>query len=107
MRLKFCAACGSKDDLHHHDLVIRSEGGGGGEDGDPAGLVTLCNGCHYRLHQRQLPDTGNADTMIQLNRGIKHDGTKFYAVDVGQYVSEDFLSWSFCSEEDAQNFKRS
>ena len=26
MRLTFCAACGSKDDLQHHDLVTRSEG---------------------------------------------------------------------------------
>jgi len=66
MKLKFCVVCGSKDDLHHHDLVIRSEGGGGDEDGDPSSLVTLCNGCHYRLHERQLPDTGNADTLIQL-----------------------------------------
>ena len=26
MRLTFCAACGSKDDLQHHHLVTRSEG---------------------------------------------------------------------------------
>jgi hypothetical protein len=27
MRLAFCAACGSAEDLHHHHLVTRSEGG--------------------------------------------------------------------------------
>jgi hypothetical protein len=74
MKLKFCVACGSKDDLHHHHLVIRC----GSEDGDPSSLVTLCNGCHYRLHERQMPDTGNADTLIQFSNGIKHDG---FAID--------------------------
>lgn len=27
MKLAFCAACGSTEDLQHHHLVIRSEGG--------------------------------------------------------------------------------
>jgi hypothetical protein len=27
MKLTFCAACGSRDDLQHHHLVTRAEGG--------------------------------------------------------------------------------
>ena len=88
MRLDFCTACGSKNDLHHHHLIIRCAS----ENEDDPSSVTLCTGCHDRLHERQWPDTGLADTIIQFNRGIEPDGTKFYTIGVGQNVSEDFLS---------------
>ena len=37
MKLTFCVACGSEDDLQHHHLVTRAEGGGD----DAAYLITL------------------------------------------------------------------
>jgi 5-methylcytosine-specific restriction endonuclease McrA len=49
MRLTFCAACGSTDDLQHHHLVARSEGG----SNDETNLITLCYGCHAKLHERR------------------------------------------------------
>ena len=45
MKLAFCVACGSTDDLHHHHLVPRSKGG----SDDEANLITLCTGCHDKL----------------------------------------------------------
>jgi len=33
MKLAFCAACGSLDDLQHHHLVTRGEGGSDDEIG--------------------------------------------------------------------------
>jgi hypothetical protein len=47
MKLPFCVACGTKDDLQHHHLVTRAEGGGDEE----ANLITL-----YRL-PRQIAST--------------------------------------------------
>jgi hypothetical protein len=49
MRLKFCAACGATEDLQHHRLETRAEGGGGVE----RNLITLCPGCHAKLHERR------------------------------------------------------
>jgi hypothetical protein len=49
MRLTFCVACGATDDLQHHHLVTRAEGG----SNDPSNLITLCSGCHFKLHGRQ------------------------------------------------------
>ena len=49
MRLTFCAACGSKDDLQHHHLVTRSEG----DSDDERNLITLCNPCHAKLRERR------------------------------------------------------
>jgi hypothetical protein len=49
MKLGFCVACGSADDLQHHHLVTRAEGG----SNDETNLITLCCGCHLKLHQRQ------------------------------------------------------
>jgi 5-methylcytosine-specific restriction endonuclease McrA len=48
MKLTFCAACGSKDDLQHHHLVMRSGGGS-----DESNLITLRCDCHKKLHERQ------------------------------------------------------
>jgi hypothetical protein len=55
MKLSFCAACGSTDDLQHHHLVIRAEGGSD-EDWN---LITLCASCHAKLHERQWNGTYN------------------------------------------------
>ena len=60
MRLKFCVACGSKDDLQHHRLVMRSEGGGNEE----TNLITLCFGCHAKLHERRIDGAYNASERI-------------------------------------------
>ena len=49
MRLAFCAACGSKDDLRHHHLVTRSEG----DSDDERNLITLCDPCHAKLRERR------------------------------------------------------
>ena len=49
MRLAFCVACGSGNDLQHHHLVTREEGG----SNDETNLITLCVGCHDKLHRRQ------------------------------------------------------
>ena len=49
MKLKFCVACGAKDDLQHHHLVTRAEGG----SDNPSNLITLCSSCHHKLHERQ------------------------------------------------------
>ena len=50
MKLAFCAACGSTDDLQHHHLITRSEGGSDGE----RNLITLCFACHLKLYARPL-----------------------------------------------------
>jgi hypothetical protein len=51
MKLKFCAACGSTDDLQHHHLVTRGERRG---SDDERNLITLCFGCHAKLHEPRL-----------------------------------------------------
>jgi hypothetical protein len=49
MRFPICVACGSHDDLQHHHLVTRAEDG----SDDETNLITLCHGCHAKLHERQ------------------------------------------------------
>jgi len=49
MRLIFCAACGTKDDLQHHHLITRSEG----DSDDERNLITLCDPCHAKLRERR------------------------------------------------------
>ena len=55
MRLTFCAACGSKDDLQHHHLVTRSEG----NSDDERNLITLCGRCHAKLRGPTTADRIN------------------------------------------------
>ena len=55
MKLKFCVACGSAEDLQHHHLVPRAEGGGN----ETTNLITLCAGCHFKVHDRQMNGTYN------------------------------------------------
>jgi len=50
MRLTFCVACGTTDDLQHHHLVTRAEGG----SDDVTNLITLCTACHNKVHSRQV-----------------------------------------------------
>jgi HNH endonuclease len=49
VRLTFCVACGATEALQHHRLVPRAEGGSDEE----RNLITLCFGCHLKLHERQ------------------------------------------------------
>ena len=49
MKLEFCVACGSKDDLQHRHLVTKAKGG---SDAEP-NRITLCTSCHDKLLQRQ------------------------------------------------------
>ena len=46
VKLEFCVACGSKDGLQHGHFL---KGGGDGE----ANRITLCTGCHDKLHQQR------------------------------------------------------
>jgi HNH endonuclease len=65
MRLTFCAACGSPEDLQHHRLIPRAEGGSDEE----RNLITLCFGCHLKLHERQR--NGRYRTSEQPNAGLR------------------------------------
>ena len=61
MKLTFCVACGSEDDLQHHHLVTRAEGGGD----DELNLITLCCGCHLKLHARRRNGMYNASERVK------------------------------------------
>jgi Recombinase len=50
MKLTFCAACGSTDDLQHHHLK--------GSNNDETNLITLCCGCLLKLHKAGLVAQG-------------------------------------------------
>ena len=49
MKLEFCVACGSKDELQHRHLVTDTKGG----SDDEANRITLCNSCHDKLYQQR------------------------------------------------------
>ena len=49
MKLEFCVACGSKDDLKHRHLVTKAKGG---SDAEP-NRITLCTGCYDKLHEQR------------------------------------------------------
>ena len=49
MKLEFCVACGSKDDLQHRHLVTKTRGGSDAE----ANRITLCTSCHDKLHEQR------------------------------------------------------
>jgi hypothetical protein len=59
MKLTFCAACGSKDDLQHHHLVTRSEG----DSDDERNLITLCDPCRAKLRERRSDGPTAADRL--------------------------------------------
>ena len=52
MRFPICVACGEREDLRHHDLVTGEEG----HASEPTDLITLCFGCHLKLHGRPMPE---------------------------------------------------
>ena len=60
MKLEFCVACGSKDDLQHRHLVTNAQGG---SDAEP-NRITLCTSCHDKLHQRRY-DAGKHSQRIK------------------------------------------
>ena len=64
MRLTFCAACGTTEDLQHHHLVMRAEGGSNHE----TNLITLCYDCHLKLHKRQKNGTYNAGQRVRAGQ---------------------------------------
>jgi hypothetical protein len=49
VRLTFCPACGSRDDLRQHHLITRGEAG----SDDQRNLITLCGSCQAKLRERQ------------------------------------------------------
>ena len=49
MKLEFCVACGSKDDLQQHHLLMRAKGGSDAEHN----WITLCTSCHDKLHEQR------------------------------------------------------
>ena len=61
MKLEFCVACGSKDDLQHHHLVTRAKGGSDAEHN----RITLCTSCHDKLHQGQRNGARNHSQRIK------------------------------------------
>ena len=65
MKLTFCVACGAIDDLQHHHLVTRAEKG----SDDETNLITLCNGCHLKLHERRR--NGAYSASERTKAGIK------------------------------------
>jgi hypothetical protein len=48
VKLTFCAACSSSDDLQHCRLITRGEAGSDAE----RNLITLCGSCHAKLDER-------------------------------------------------------
>jgi hypothetical protein len=75
MKLKFCVACGSTDDLQHHHLVTRTEGRPRFDD--ERNLITLCHPCHAILHERKINGVYNTGKRIAAGlaaarkRGVK------------------------------------
>ena len=66
MRLAFCAACGSRDDLQHHRLITPGEAGGD----DERNLITLCGSCHAKLDERQANNSRGAATRAKRARAF-------------------------------------
>jgi len=70
MKLNFCAACGKKEDLHHHHLKPKVDGGLDVE----SNLITLCQYCHGIFHNISYRDHGHL-TRLGLKkakeRGVK------------------------------------
>jgi hypothetical protein len=84
MKIGFCVACGSTDDLQHHHLVTRAEGG----SDDESNLITLCCDCHLKLHQRQRNGTYNASERTKAGlaakkaQGVKLGGLRAHGIAV-------------------------
>ena len=66
MKLTFCAACGSRDDLQHHHFIARGEAG----DDDERNLITLCGSCHAKLRERQTNNARGAVAAAERARAF-------------------------------------
>jgi 5-methylcytosine-specific restriction endonuclease McrA len=65
---KRCKVCKSRNNLHAHHIVFRSQGG----DDCSFNLLTVCNDCHEAIHDRYviiLPL--NEDQPINADEGVK------------------------------------
>ena len=107
MKLKFCAACGSREDLQHHHLVSKSEGGSNAW----TNRFTLCTACHHKMHQRfmhgvyshsHLTREGLARARargVQLGRRpeIASDTAKVAAIRAARAAGKSFreVAWEF------------
>ena len=61
MKLEFCVACGSKNDLQHGHLVTKAKGGSDAE----RNRITLCTGCHDKLHRQHRYDAHKQSQRIK------------------------------------------
>ena len=61
MKLEFCVACGSKDDLQQHHLLMKVKGGSDAEHN----RITLCTSCHDKLHQGERNGARNHSQRIK------------------------------------------
>jgi len=61
VKLEFCVACGSKDDLQHGHLVTKAKGGRDAE----SNRITLCTGCHDKLHRQHRYDAHKQSQRIK------------------------------------------
>ena len=66
MRLTFCAACDSRDDLQHHHFFTRGEAG----DDDERNLITLCGSCYAKLDKRQASSAPGAAAAAERARAF-------------------------------------
>jgi hypothetical protein len=66
VKLAFCAACASTEDLQHCHLVTRGEAG----SDDERNLITLCDACHTKLDERQANSARNAAATSERARAF-------------------------------------
>ena len=64
MRLAFCAACGSRNDLQHHHFITRGEAG----DEDERNLIPLSGSCYAKLDKRQASSAPGAAAAAERAR---------------------------------------
>ena len=67
MKLEFCVACGSKDDLQHGHLVTKAKGG----DDAERNRITLCTGCHDKLRRRHRYDAHKQSQRIKTAFAVR------------------------------------
>lgn len=76
MKLDFCVACGTKENLHHHHLLPKSRGG----SDDDSNLITVCQHHHAIIHNTKW--NGNLSELIKAGlqrakkEGKRTHGTK-------------------------------
>ena len=56
MKLSSCAACGSTNDLQHHNLITCGEAG----INDERNLITLCGSCQAKRQANSAPGAAAA-----------------------------------------------